>query len=71
MHQVHERGGLIFIQLFHAGRATAASINGGYEPWAPSAVGIRADKSHFLKGEDYPVPKEMTINEIETTKKEC
>lgn len=68
--EVHKKGGVLVLQLIHAGRATAAEINGGLQAWAPSAIAVREDKSHFLHGKDFPVPKEMTLEDIETTKKQ-
>lgn len=36
-------------------------MNGGYEVWAPSAVGVREEKIHALGKINFPVPKEMTL----------
>lgn len=35
---VHARGGVIFCQLWHAGRLSHSSFNGGFQPVAPSAM---------------------------------
>ena len=35
---VHERGGIIFVQLSHDGRKNHSKRTGGLEPWAPSAI---------------------------------
>lgn len=37
-------------------------MNGNLEPWAPSAIKI--NEKHNYLNEDYPVPHEMTQNEI-------
>ncbi len=42
-------------------------INGGLEVWAPSAIPIKG-KMHVTGNKvDYPVPKEMTIEDIKST----
>lgn len=40
---VHEKGGLIFLQLWHGGRACHPSLNNGNETVAPSAIAIQGD----------------------------
>jgi 2,4-dienoyl-CoA reductase-like NADH-dependent reductase (Old Yellow Enzyme family)/thioredoxin reductase len=35
---VHQAGGKIGIQIGHAGRRARSAINGGFRPWAPSAI---------------------------------
>lgn len=64
---VHAKGGRIFVQLCHCGRATSKEINGGLEPWAPTGVAIR-DKMNT--GQPYPLPKEMTLADIKETQEE-
>jgi N-ethylmaleimide reductase len=56
--------------MYHAGRATHTDLNDGLEPWAPSALAIRAETIQALKGASYPVPKEMTPDDIKTTQDE-
>lgn len=57
---VHAQNGRIFIQLWHAGRATHPDLNGGEIPIAPSAIAIRGE-THTGNGKrPYPVPREMT-----------
>jgi N-ethylmaleimide reductase len=68
--EVHKKGGKLFLQLFHAGRVTHSGENGGYEPWAPSPIAIRGEKVYSLGGIDYPVPKEMTLEDIKTCQEE-
>lgn len=63
---VHAKGGLLIAQIWHGGRATHSSMQGGLAPWAPSPIAIkginkRADKLH-------EVPHEMTIEEINEVK---
>lgn len=65
--KIHQKGGLIYMQIYHGGRATHPALNGGHEPWAPSAVALRGEKISELGNADYPTPKEMTPKDIETT----
>ncbi|MEW6351560.1 MAG: alkene reductase [Thermodesulfobacteriota bacterium] len=62
---VHERGGLIFVQLFHAGRISHPSLQeGGAVPVAPS--GIRpAGEARTLEGpQPYVTPRALETDEI-------
>lgn len=56
----------MFIQLFHAGRATHDKLNNGLGIWGPSPIAVR-ENIRTLEGTPYPVPKEMTLEEIKTT----
>lgn len=67
--RVHKKGSIIFLQASHAGRVTHPKFTGGLEPWAPSAVQNR-EKILALENADYPVPKAMTLEDIEAVKKE-
>jgi 2,4-dienoyl-CoA reductase-like NADH-dependent reductase (Old Yellow Enzyme family) len=66
---VHEKGSKLYIQVFHAGRSTHPSFNGNQDAWAPSAVKCR-DRILELAGAEYPIPKEMTKEDINTLKSE-
>src|SRR6202043_3807889 len=63
--RVHERGGRIFIQLWHVGRISHTSLqaNGG-APVAPSA--IPAKGKTFVNGTfaDVSAPRALTLEEI-------
>ncbi|KAK7199283.1 NADH:flavin oxidoreductase/NADH oxidase [Novymonas esmeraldas] len=67
---VHEKGGLIFCQLHHGGRATvAANLDDGLHVMAPSAIAIPghecgADFARNHEKQPYPVPQEMTKDDI-------
>ena len=64
---VHEKGGKIFIQLWHVGRISHPDFHEGESPLAPSAINPHA-KSFTPKGfKDTVTPKEMTIEEIHQT----
>jgi N-ethylmaleimide reductase len=66
---VHQKGGKIFVQLSHSGRATNNDMTFGLEPWAPSAVQCR-EKIRYLGGTTPPLSHEMTIEEIKQTQVE-
>jgi N-ethylmaleimide reductase len=38
---VHAKGGVLFLQIFHAGRCTHPLKNNNQEVWAPSAIAVR------------------------------
>lgn len=65
---VHKKDGLLFLQIFHGGRASHPQLNGGLEPWAPSALAIQGMKLHGVG--DYAVPKEMTLEDIKSTQED-
>jgi N-ethylmaleimide reductase len=61
---VHEKGGLIFIQLWHVGRMSHPDFHGGELPVAPSAVNPN-DKSYTPQGFKQTVsPHALTVQEI-------
>lgn len=55
---VHAKGGKIYLQIWHSGRAVLSDFIGGQNPIAPSPIAISTPHS-YTKG-PYPVPKEMT-----------
>jgi N-ethylmaleimide reductase len=67
---VHGNGGRIFIQLMHCGRIShPLNMAEGKEIMAPSAIRAAGQMWTDAKQlQDYPVPKEMTANDIITTK---
>ncbi|MCX7308964.1 MAG: alkene reductase [Afipia sp.] len=63
--RVHERGGKIFLQLWHVGRVSHTSLQeNGQAPVAPSAV--RAKGKTFVGGTfaDVSEPRALTLDEI-------
>jgi len=69
---VHARGGKIFIQLMHTGRVShPLNLPAGAKILAPSAVGLAGtiwtDQKQL---QPYPVPAEMSIEDIEYAKDE-
>ena len=64
---VHEKGGQIFIQLWHVGRMSHPDFHGGNLPLAPSAINPNV-QSYTPEGfKDTVTPKEMTKEEIKKT----
>jgi N-ethylmaleimide reductase len=62
---VHARGGRIFLQLWHMGRASHSSFHGGRLPVSASAVPIAGDGIHTPVGKQpYEVPRALETEEI-------
>ncbi|WP_421869267.1 alkene reductase [Motiliproteus sp.] len=62
---VHAKGGKIFLQLWHGGRACHPDLNGGRVPVAPSAIAITNDEVHTPEGKKaYTVPRALEDAEI-------
>jgi N-ethylmaleimide reductase len=69
---VHNRGGKIFVQLMHTGRVShLLNMPEGSQVLAPSAIKpagqMWTDSKHL---QDFPIPKEMTIDDVLHTKNE-
>ncbi|MDH7911841.1 alkene reductase [Winogradskyella sp. SYSU M77433] len=68
--RVHDKGGKIFIQLWHVGRMSHPDFHNGELPLSASAINPES-KSYTPEGfKDTVVPKEMTIEDIKTTVKD-
>lgn len=64
-HAVHAKGGRIFLQLWHGGRACHPFFNNGAIPVAPSPIAITGDEVHTPEGKKpYVVPRELADSEI-------
>ncbi len=62
---VHAKGGRIFLQIWHGGRATHPLLNGGQQPVAPSAIAIANDEVHTPEGKKpYVTPRALLDEEI-------
>ncbi|MDR2549213.1 MAG: alkene reductase [Desulfobulbus sp.] len=62
---VHAKGGRIFLQLWHGGRACHPLINNGVEPVSASALAITNDVTHTPQGKaDYVVPRALRDEEL-------
>jgi N-ethylmaleimide reductase len=64
---VHEKGGKIFLQIWHGGRACHPLLNDGKQPVAPSALAIENDEVHTPEGKKpYVIPRVLDDAEIPT-----
>ena len=62
---VHEKGGVIFLQLWHTGRASHSSFHGGKPAVAPSAIKINEREIHTPTGKQpHEVPRALETAEI-------
>lgn len=71
VNSVHDRGGNIFLQLWHVGRISHTSLlPGGVSPVAPSAIQART-KTFTSEGPvDVSLPRTLTLSEIRATVQE-
>jgi 2,4-dienoyl-CoA reductase-like NADH-dependent reductase (Old Yellow Enzyme family) len=62
---VHHQGGLIFLQLWHMGRASHSSFHNGKPAVAPSAIKINEEYIHTPTGKQpHEVPRALETSEI-------
>lgn len=62
---VHEKGGVIFLQLWHMGRASHSSFHGGKLAVAPSAIKIDEEYIHTPTGKQpHEVPRALDTAEV-------
>lgn len=62
---VHAKGGKIFLQLWHMGRASHSSFHHGDKAVAPSALAIQGEASHTPDGKrEQEVPRALETEEI-------
>lgn len=65
---VHDKGGLIFAQLWHTGRVAHSIDRQGKQPVAPSAIKIEGMQHFTAQGmQDYETPRALTPDEIKHT----
>jgi len=64
--EVHKKGGLIFLQIFHVGRISHPDFLGGKSPVAPSNIKPTGQVFTPNGMKDYEMPKELELNEIST-----
>lgn len=65
---VHARGGRIFMQIWHPGRAAHSLLNEGEQPVCSSAKAIRDSTTNTPQGpQPYEVPRALTLDEIPRT----
>lgn len=68
--RVHDKGGKIFIQLWHVGRISHPDFHNGELPLSASAINPNAQSFTPNGFKDTVTPKEMTIEAIKTTIKD-
>jgi N-ethylmaleimide reductase len=62
---VHEKGSVIYAQLWHTGRVGHSLVKNGELPVAPSAIGIQGQQHFTMEGpKDYETPRELKNEEI-------
>ncbi|YCM42265.1 alkene reductase [Verrucomicrobiaceae bacterium 227] len=62
---VHQKGGRIFLQIWHGGRACHPLLNNGREAVASSAIAITNDEVHTPEGKKpYTVPRALEDSEL-------
>jgi 2,4-dienoyl-CoA reductase-like NADH-dependent reductase (Old Yellow Enzyme family) len=62
---VHDKGGLIVLQLWHMGRLSHPELMDGDIPLAPSALAVDAEHRSIHK--PYVTPRAMTLDDIKRT----
>ncbi len=66
---VHEKGGVIYAQLWHTGRVGHTLVKNGELPVAPSAIRIEGQQHFTMEGpKDYETPHALTLEEINQIK---
>jgi N-ethylmaleimide reductase len=62
---VHDKGGRIFLQVWHGGRATHSLLNNGQMPVGASAIAITDSETHTPKGKKpYETPRVLEDSEL-------
>lgn len=62
---VHAKGGRIFMQIWHPGRAAHSLLNDGEQPVSSSATAIRNEMTHTPQGDKpYEIPRALRTEEI-------
>lgn len=62
---VHEKGGIIYAQLWHTGRVGHSLVKNGQLPVAPSAIAIVGQQHYTMQGlKDYEVPRILSTDEV-------
>lgn len=67
---VHDKGGKIFLQLWHVGRISHSSYHDGELPVAPSAIKPSGEIYTYEGMKTFETPRALTVKEIEEIVKE-
>ena len=63
--EIHQKGGTVFLQLWHCGRASHSDFHGGEAMVAPSAIAIEGDGVHTPLGKKpHEVPRALETEEL-------
>ncbi len=64
---VHEKGGVIYAQLWHTGRVGHSLVKNGELPIAPSAIAIEGQQHFTMEGmKYYETPRALSTEEVKT-----
>jgi 2,4-dienoyl-CoA reductase-like NADH-dependent reductase (Old Yellow Enzyme family) len=61
---VHDKGGRIFMQIWHVGRISDPSFLNGEAPVGPSALAAKGNVSLLRPERPYPTPRALTTEEV-------
>ena len=63
---IHEKGGVIFAQLWHTGRVGHSLVKNGEQSVAASAIGIQGQQHFTMDGmKDYEIPRALSTEEVD------
>lgn len=68
--EVHRHGGLIFLQLWHAGRMSDPTFLNGTTPVAPSAIAPEGHVKRLEPKRLFSVPRPLELGEVKSTIKD-
>jgi N-ethylmaleimide reductase len=62
---IHAKGGAVFLQLWHCGRASHSDFHGGEPAVSASAIKLTGDQIHTPAGKkDYEIPRALATDEL-------
>jgi N-ethylmaleimide reductase len=62
---VHQKGGVIYAQLWHTGRVGHSLVKNGEQPVSASSIAIEGQQHFTMEGmKDYETPRELSIEEV-------
>jgi len=70
-HAVHEKGGVIYAQLWHTGRVGHSLVKNGEQPVSASAIAIEGQQYFTMEGmKDYETPRALSTEEVKNIVKD-